>query len=148
MWYQHDERVNNCSTLVAFKNREVFGAILGVLVDFEDKYRELPAAEQEEVTNQIGGAITTEEPGREHPDLNRCITSVVGRGNMGGTRVILRGNSPYLTTGALAAAVCDRTLKDENRTAGFASPAKIFGARELATVLSDKGYLSCECEQF
>jgi short subunit dehydrogenase-like uncharacterized protein len=148
VWYQHDERVNNCTTLVAFKNREMFGAILGVLVDFEEKYRELPPAEQEAVTNQIGGAITTEEPGREDPNLNRHITSVVGRGNTGGVRVILRGNSPYRQTGALAAEACRRVLLGKIRETGFASPAAVFGAHELAAALSELGYLAWETSTF
>ena len=148
VWYQHDERVNNCMTMVAFKNREVFGAILGVLVDFEEKYRELSPEEQEEVTNQIGGVITTEEPGREDPDLNRHITSVVGRGNTGGVRVILRGNSPYRQTGALAAEACRRVLLGKSRATGFVSPAQAFGAHELASALSERGYLAWEISRY
>jgi short subunit dehydrogenase-like uncharacterized protein len=140
--------VNNCITMVAFKNREVFGAILGVLVDFEEKYRDLPPDEQEAVTNQIGGAITTEEPGRESPDLNRQITSCVGRGNTGGVRVILRGNSPYRQTGALAAEACRRVLLGKDRAAGFVSPAQAFGAHELASALSELGYLAWETSTF
>jgi short subunit dehydrogenase-like uncharacterized protein len=148
VWYEHDNRVNNCTTLVAFKNREIFAAILGVLVDFEEKYRELPAEEQEEVTNQIGGAITTEEPGREDPNLNRNITSCIGRGNTGGVRVVMRGNSPYRQTGALAAEACRRVLLGLNRADGFVSPAKAFGARELAAALSEQGYLAWETSSF
>lgn len=148
VWYQNDERVNNCTTLVAFKNREIFAAILGVLVDFEEKYRELPLKEQEAVTNQIGAAITTEEPGREDPDLNRYITSVVGRGNTGGVRVILRGNSAYRSTGALAAEACQRVLLGKFRQTGFASPAGVFGAHELAAALSERGYLAWKASSF
>jgi len=148
VWYQNDERVSNCTTMVAFKNREIFAAILGVLVEFEEKYRELPADEQEAVTNQIGGVITTEEPDREDPDRNRHITSVVGRGNTGGVRVILRGNSPYLQTGALAAEACRRVLTGKSRAAGFVSPAEAFGARELASALSELGYLAWETSTF
>ena len=147
IWYQHDERVSNCSTLVAFKNREMFSAILGVLVDFEEKYRGLSPEEQAKVTNEIGGAITTEEPGREDPNINRHVTSVVGRGNMGGVRVILRGNSPYAQTGALAAEVCRRIIGGKQRSTGFSSPAQAFGARELAAALSEKGYLSWDIKQ-
>jgi len=148
IWYQHDRRVNNCTTLVAFKNREMFGAILSVLKEFEEKYRGLSLEEQEEVTNNLGGAITTEEPGREVPDLNRHITSCVGRGNTGGVRVILRGNSPYAQTGALAAEVCRRTLGGKHRAKGFASSAQAFGHRELAAYLSEKGYLAWEISRF
>ena len=148
VWYEHDSRVNNCTTLVAFKNREMFGAILGVLVDFEEKYRDLPADEQEEVTNQIGGAITTEEPGREDPNINRQVTSCIGRGNAGGVRIVMRGNSPYRQTGALAAEACRRVLLGSIQADGFVSPAKAFGARELAAALSAQGYLDWESSSF
>lgn len=148
VWYQHDERVTNCQTLVAFKNRDLFSAILGILVEFEEKYRDLPPEEQENVTNEIGGQVTPDEPGREVQDINRNITSVIGRGNTGGVRVILRANSPYAQTGAMAADVCRRIIAGKIFETGFVSPAKAFGARNLAAQLSEKGYLSWDVTRF
>lgn len=139
VWYEDDDRVRNTTVLVAFKNAAMFGAILGVLEEFEEKYRHLSAEEQEEVTNQIGGTIVSEEPGREDPDLNRCVIVCHGRGNMTSRSVILRGNSPYLQTGRLAATACQNILSGKLHAVGFAASVKAFGARTLMTCLAEQG---------
>jgi hypothetical protein len=144
VWFEDDDRVRNSTTLIAFKNPEMFGAILQVLVDFEEKHRHLSAEEQEEVTNQIGGAIVTEEPGREDPDLNRSIVVCHGRGNTVSRSVVLRGNSPYIQTGRLAAITVQRILSGKMRAVGFASPAEAFGTRELISCLAEEGLLAWE----
>lgn len=64
----------------------MFEALIGVLEEFEEKYRSLSAEEQELVTNEIGGTITLEEPSRENPDVNRSVISCIGRGNAGGVK--------------------------------------------------------------
>jgi hypothetical protein len=147
VWYENDDRVSNCSFLVAFRSREMFGAVLDVLTEFEKKYRDLPVEQQDEINNQIGGAIVTEEPSRENPDYNRHVTSVIGRGNTRGVRIVLRGNSPYLQTGAIAAEACRRILAGKLRATGFAPAVAAFGHRELATYLAELGYLSWCCEE-
>lgn len=140
LWYLDDPRVRNCSTLVGFKNQEMFSGVLGVLEEFEEKYRELSYDEQEKVTNDLGGQITTEEPGRENPDENRSVISCIGRGNMKGVTVVMRGNSPYLQTGALAAEAAKRILDGKLLAAGFQSPAKAIGARNIVGCWADHGY--------
>lgn len=140
IWYHGDKRVRSCATLVAFRNQEMFGAILQVLQEFEEKHRRLPREEQERITNEIGGAIVTQEPAREDPDVNRCVLSCIGRSNTGGVSIVLRGNSPYIQTGVLAAEACSRLLGDRSRARGFASPAQAFGARDLVAALAEGGY--------
>ncbi len=140
IWYLDDDRVQNCSTLVAFRDQNMMDAILGVLVEFEEKYRDLPRDEQERITNEIGGAMVSEEPGREDPRLNHSVISCKGRGSTGGVSVILRGNSPYIQTGVIAATACDRILKGQCRAQGFASAAAAFGARVLLAAMAENGY--------
>lgn len=142
VWYQHDERVTNCTTLVAFKDQAMFGAVLSVLEQFEQEHRSKSAEEQESVTNDIGGTITETEPDRENPDENRSVISCIGRGNMTGVSVILRGNSPYLQTGQLNAEACRRIMDGRLKKAGFQSAAQAFGARELMSALAERGYHS------
>ncbi|MEO5598832.1 MAG: DUF5938 domain-containing protein [Novosphingobium sp.] len=144
LWYQHDPRVTNCTTLVGFKNQVMFGAVLKVLEEFEQKYRHLDAQEQERVTNELGGAITAVEPDRENPDRNRSVISCIGRGNAGGVSVILRGNSPYLQTGALAAEASRRILGGRLLATGFQSPAQALGARAILGAWAERGYHSWE----
>lgn len=142
VWYRDDPRVRNCATLVGFKNQVMFGAILKVLEEFEEKYRHLGADEQERVTNDLGGQITEVEPDREDPDRNRSVISCVGRGNMTGVSVVMRGNSPYLQTGALAAEACRRILDGRLLATGFQSPAKAIGARAILNCWAEHGYHS------
>ena len=115
---------------------------LKVLEEFEEKYRHLGADEQERVTNDLGGQITEVEPDREDPDRNRSVISCVGRGNMTGVSVVMRGNSPYLQTGALAAEACRRILDGRLLATGFQSPAKAIGARAILNCWAEHGYHS------
>ncbi len=140
IWYEDDERVRNCSTLVAFKNQAMFAAVHGVLKDFEEKYREASAEEQEEATNTIGGQIVAEEPGREDPEINRCVICCHARGNNASTTVVLRGNSPYIQTGVFAAEACRRIINGSLTQFGFKSPAQAFGHRELLAAIAEQGY--------
>lgn len=144
VWFEKDERVTNSSTLVGFKNEAMFGGILQVLKEFEEKYRSLSTEEQEAVTNKIGGAITPEEPARENPDVNRTVISCIGRGNAVGVNVVLRGNSPYLQTGALAAEACNRILSGQLLATGFQPIAKAIGARNIISAWADLGYHTWE----
>jgi hypothetical protein len=140
VWYEHDPRVNNCVTLVAFRKDVMFGAVIDVLSDFEKKYRHLPEDQHEKITNEIAAALISVEPGRENPDVNRSVISCIGRGNCTGVKVILRGNSPYLQTGALAAEACRRILDGRLLATGFQSSVKAFGARALLAALAERGY--------
>ena len=144
VWFEKDDRVTNCSTLVGFKNENMFNGILQVLQEFEEKYRSLSAEEQEVVTNEIGGTITPEEPSREIPDVNRTVLSCIGRGNTGGVNVVLRGNSPYLQTGALAAEACNRILSGQLLKTGFQPITKAIGARNIIAAWADLGYYTWE----
>lgn len=147
VWYEQDARVANCATLVAFKNALMFDAVIRTLEEFEEKYRHLPDAEQEAVCNRLGGELTQAEPGREDPNVNRSVISCIGRGNVSGVRVVLRGNSPYIQTGVLGAETCRRILGGELLATGFQSPARAFGARNLMAAWAEHGYHSHEVER-
>ncbi|MCC7413122.1 MAG: saccharopine dehydrogenase NADP-binding domain-containing protein [Gammaproteobacteria bacterium] len=144
IWYEHDARVHNCSVLVAFRNQAMLDAILGLLVDFEREHGDKPEAQKEQITNEIGNKLVWEEPGREEPHLNRSIISCQGRGDTSSVSVILRGNSPYIQTGVIAAEACDRILKSQHRSVGFTSGGITIGARRLIAANADRGYLSWE----
>ena len=146
VWYEQDARVANCATLVAFKNPVMFDAVIRTLEEFEAKYRHLPQVEQEAVCNRLGGELTQAEPAREDPDVNRSVISCIGRGNVSGIRVVLRGNSPYIQTGLLGAEACRRILEGQLLATGFQSPAKAFGARNLMALWAQHGYHCSEAE--
>jgi len=140
IWYRDDPRVTNCTVLVGFKNQTLFGGVLKVLEDFERDHRHLDSEAQEAVTNEIGRKITEVEPEREDPARNRSVISCIGRGDMAGVTVTLRGNSPYLQTGALAAEACRRILDGRLLAKGFVSPGKAFGARAILNAWAERGY--------
>ncbi|MES2262580.1 MAG: DUF5938 domain-containing protein [Pseudomonadota bacterium] len=142
VWFAHDQRVSNCTVLTSFRNQERFNAVVGMLRQFEQEARQLDAQGQEDLTNQWGRDITTAEPGRENPDVNRCMLSCQGRGNTASVSVILRGNSPYAQTGVLNAEAARRVMRGQLLESGFVSPARAFGARNLMAALAEEGYMS------
>ena len=115
-----------------------------MLQKFEAECRHLDHDKREEITNLWGQSITQVEPGRENPDINRCILSCYGRGNTQSVSVILRGNSPYAQTGVLGAEAARRVLRGQLKATGFVSPAQAFGARNLLAAQAEEGYLAYE----
>ncbi|HJV27701.1 MAG TPA: DUF5938 domain-containing protein [Aromatoleum sp.] len=142
VWYEGDARVRNCRVLVSFRNQAAFGAVFGMLQRFEQECRDLPPDEQERLTNQWGADLTTAEPSREDPDVNRCVLSCHARGNTQSVSVVLRGNSPYIQTGVLGAEAARRVLRGQLQAVGFVSPTQAFGARNLLGALAEEGYLA------
>lgn len=142
VWFEDDPRVNNCSILVAFRNADMVGAVIGMVEEFEEKYSHLEGDAREQQTNAMGNTLVSEEPPREDPDVNRSIISCKARGNTESVNVVLRGNAPYLQTAVFAAEACKRILHGEQRGAGAISPAAAFGARELIASVAQRGYLT------
>ncbi|MCX7171928.1 MAG: DUF5938 domain-containing protein, partial [Proteobacteria bacterium] len=146
LWYEDDKRVSNIKVLVAFRNQEAMKAILGILQKFEVEARHLSYEEQEVWTNTWGAAITQVEPPRENPDVNRSVLSCYARGNTNSLSVILRGNSPYIQTGVIAAEAARRALLGQLKAVGFCSPTALVGARNLMGVLVEEGYLAWDAK--
>lgn len=146
IWFQNDPRVRNCSTMVSFRNQQMFDVLLGLLHKFEAEARHLPQAERDALTNGWGAQMTPAEPEREDPDANRCVLACYGRGRTASTAVILRGNSPYCQTGVFGAEMARRVLDNTLYRTGFASPTQALGARELLAVQAREGYLNWTVE--
>ncbi|MCG3168660.1 MAG: hypothetical protein CALGDGBN_00157 [Pseudomonadales bacterium] len=144
VWYANDPRVASCSVLVAFRNQDMLRAIVALLVDFEQKHRHLPVAEQEQITNTLGNQLVSSEPGREVPARNRSIVSCHGRGDTGSVTVVLRGNAPYIQTGIFVAEAMRTILLGRQRGQGFTAPAAAFGAREMIAAAAAAGQLAWE----
>lgn len=143
-WYRKDKRVRNCTVLVAFKNREIMAWVVGRITEWYETLRDKPRAEQEEITNEWGNGLVSEEPPREIPDENRSQISCHGRGNNKSVTVVLRGNCPYIQAGVWAAEGVRRILNGQLLEVGYASPCKAFGHRELLAATAEGGYLTWE----
>jgi hypothetical protein len=146
VWFEGDERVRNCRVLTSFRNQVMFQAVMGMLERFEKECRNLSPDEQERITNQWSGEVTSVEPPREDPEVNRCVLSCYGRGTTASVNVVLRGNSPYIQTGILGADAARRVLQGQLQGVGFISPAKAFGARNLLTSLAAEGHLDWQVQ--
>lgn len=142
IWYETDPRVNNCSVLVAFRDQALVDAVLGLLVEFEEKHKGAPDNERERITNEMGNRLVSQEPEREQPALNRSIVSCHGRGDTESVSVVLRGNCPYVQTAVIAAEAADRILRGRHRAVGFTSAGAAFGARSLIAANAERGYLA------
>ncbi|MEH6577683.1 MAG: DUF5938 domain-containing protein [Amphritea sp.] len=147
VWYENDHRVRNCSVLVAFKNQAVANWVIGRISDWFDNYRSLPRQDQEKAFVEWGASLVSEEPARENPDENRSVISCHGRGNTASVNVVLRGNSPYIQTGVMAAEAVRRILIGRLYATGFASACEAFGHRELISAMAEEGYLTWEATQ-
>ncbi|HTR17340.1 MAG TPA: DUF5938 domain-containing protein [Acetobacteraceae bacterium] len=148
VWFEGDPRVSNCRVLTSFRDQDRFNAVVGVLQKFEAECRHLDPARQEEITNEWGKGITQTEPSRENPDVNRCVLSCQGRGNVNSVSVILRGNSPYAQTGVFGAEAARRILRGQLNKTGFVSASQAFGARNLLAAQAEEGYLSYEVKSY
>ncbi|RLA47509.1 MAG: saccharopine dehydrogenase [Gammaproteobacteria bacterium] len=142
VWYENDDRVSNCSVMVAFRNEEMVGAVIDAIKGFEENSGSLEGEAREQQTNAMGNAMVSEEPDREDPNINRSIISCKARGNTASVNVVLRGSGPYLQTATFAAEACKRLLNGQQRGVGAISPAAAFGARELIAAVAERGYLT------
>ncbi|NQD92112.1 saccharopine dehydrogenase [Pseudomonas sp. CrR25] len=139
VWYLDDPRVRNCSMLVNFGKPEVMKTVLQLTREFNEKYKDLPQAEQEQVTNGWGSNMTPVEPPREDPLTCRAVISCHASGPASQSTVILQGNCGYEQAGAVAVKAIELILADKIRCTGFVSPGAAFGARNLVESLERAG---------
>jgi short subunit dehydrogenase-like uncharacterized protein len=144
VWFEHDPRVLNCTTLVSFTNQAAMAHTLHLMREFEEKYKKQPREKQEEATNKWGHAIMSGEPHREDLEIHRTIVACFGRGRTRGVSAILWGTCGYNQTGAIAAIAIERVLRGKIHATGFASPAAVFGARSLMREWAEEGLVEVE----
>jgi short subunit dehydrogenase-like uncharacterized protein len=145
IWLEHEQRVLNCSVLVAFPKGPLVDFVVGRMKEYSELAKTHSQQELEEVTNTWGMAIAT-TPQREVPRINQTMISVWARGTTGGKQILLHVTSPYLSTGALCAIAAGRLLKGELLATGFQPATRAFGHRQLMSGLAEEG-LHCWSEQ-
>ena len=144
VWYEGDSRVSNCQVLTALK-REVIDYVVGLMKEFEEKYKHATREEQDRATNEWGSALIDQEPPRQHPDIDRVLISCLARGRTRSRHVSLPNACSYTQTAVIAVAAIQRLLSGRVSVAGFAPPAAAFGARYLINAMSDEG-LHCHID--
>jgi hypothetical protein len=86
------------------------------------------------------------DPPAEEPATQRFVIKVIGEGRGKRVKAILRGHSPYISTGFIAAFAAQAVLEGKAQRTGYASLAQAFGAsyvlgrlQEIGTELSFDG---------
>ena len=139
IWYQNDDRVRNCHVLTAFGS-PMFIHVIKILEDFEVEHRHKSQEEREAATNAIGHQLVAAEPAREVPEVNRTVTSVLGRGDRASVEVVIHGNCGYRQTGLMGAEFIRRILAGKILKTGFQAATHAFGARNIINALAERGY--------
>ena len=137
--YQHDARVRYCRSMVGFYDNAAMRTVHGLTQRWEEEFKHLPSAAQDQVVAQFAAATSPTMPPRERTTLNRSVDIAVGRGQLASVRASVKSITPYITTGALQTACVMKLLDGETRKVGFASACQAFGHRYLLGFMEQRG---------
>ena len=145
IWFENDDRVINCRTLVTFTNQGLMQLLIDRMKEFESVYQHKSQQEQEEVTNKWAMEIAPEgEPAAEDPLIHRCINSCHGRGTLNMHSVALPVLGGYALTAALGYVLIDTLLAGTHQASGFASANQVVGTKKLLRRLQAEGAVGNE----
>jgi hypothetical protein len=140
LFFEHDPRVINCSTLVTFRNQGLMAMLGPKMEEFRDRYAHLSPAEQEAATNAWASEIAPQgDMPREDFSQHRVQFSCHGRGTLVARSVAIWGVTGYVMTGVIGAVTIDRLLAKRQTGAGFVSATQIVGPRRMRAELESEG---------
>jgi hypothetical protein len=139
VYFENDPRVRSCVSCVGFYDNDAMKMVHSLGQKWEDEYKHLPPAAQDEVLRQIVAATTPSMPPRERTTLVRMVDTAIGRGQLSAVRATVHGTTAYIATGALQTAAAIKLLDGDTSKVGFASGSKAFGHRYLLGFLEERG---------
>jgi Family of unknown function (DUF5938)/Saccharopine dehydrogenase NADP binding domain len=139
VYFENDPRVRSCVSCVGFYDNDAMKMVHSLGQKWEDEYKHLPPAAQDEVLRQIVAATTPSMPPRERTTLVRMVDTAIGRGQLSAVRATVHGATAYIATGALQTAAAIKLLDGDTSKVGFASGSKAFGHRYLLGFLEERG---------
>jgi hypothetical protein len=140
VFYEHDPRVRNCTTLVAFRNQALMGILIPKMADFQKNYARLPSEEQEKATNAWAMEIAPKgDMAREDYNQHRVLFTCHGRGTLVARSIAIWGATGYVMTGVFGAATIDCLLLNRAKAVGFQSATQVVGSKRLHGELSADG---------
>jgi short subunit dehydrogenase-like uncharacterized protein len=142
VWFENDPRVRNVQVLAGATSRPLMEGVLAMERDFVDNIAHLPHDQQAAALAQRAAAVQDSMPPRENPLQHRTTDSVMGRGSLASSHVVLFGTCAYKQTGVLQATAAAHLLHAAPKAVGFASPCAAFGYRELLAALESYGLTS------
>ncbi len=140
LYYEADDRVINCSTMVTFQNQALMEMLVPKMQEFAEKYAHLSEAEQEAATNAWASQIAPEgDQPREDYSQHRVLFTCHGRGTLVARSTATWGVTGYVMTGLIGATTIDCLLKSRHRAVGFQSPVFVVGVKPMRAALEDGG---------
>jgi hypothetical protein len=134
-------RVRNCKVLTAIGEHLIDGIIQAIRA-FNEKSPGLDPAGREALTNAIGDQISTGEPPKDHPDVQRGVIVVYGQSRTRTTSYVMNLSAAYTWTGEISAEAARLILEGQLRKPGFQSMATAFDHRQLIRTFNALGYCS------
>jgi hypothetical protein len=134
-------RVRNCKVLTAIGEHLIDGIIQAVKA-FNAQAPGLDAAGREALTNAIGMQISTGEPPKDHPDVQRGVIVVYGQSRTKTTSYVMNLSAAYTWTGEIQAESALLLLTGQLKKSGFQSVATAFDHRQLIRTFNALGFCS------
>ena len=142
LFYEHDDRVINCSTLVTFLNQGLMGLLVPKMQEFAEKYAHLSGEEQEAATNAWAMQIAPEgDMPREDYLQHRVLFTCHGRGTLVARSTATWGVTGYVMTGTIGAVTIDTLLLGRQRAVGFQPATSVVGVDRMRGELTSEGVL-------
>jgi len=142
LFFEHDPRVINCSTLVTFMNQSLMGLLVPKMKEFAEKYAHLSAEEQEQATNTWALEIAPQgDMPREDFQKHRVIYSCHGRGTLVARSTATWAVTGYVFTGTVGAATIDHLLRNRQTVAGFQPATAVVGIPRMRAEVIEAGVL-------
>lgn len=140
IFYEHDPRVINCSTMVTFQNQALMQLLVPKMQEFAEKYAHLSIEEQEKATNAWASEIAPQgDQPREDFSKHRVLFTCHGRGTLVARSTATWGVTGYVLTALIGVAAIDTLLQGRERAVGFVPANLVTGNGRMRSVLEDGG---------
>jgi hypothetical protein len=137
----HKGRVRNCRVLTAI-GEHMIDPIIQAIRAFNQQSPGLDQAGREALTNAIADQISSGEPPKDHPDVQRGVIVVHGQSRTKTVSYVMNLSAAYTWTGEISAEAARLILDGQLRKPGFQSVATAFSHRELIRTFNALGYCS------
>jgi len=134
-------RVRNCRVLTAI-GEHMIDPVIQAIRAFNERAGALDQAGREALTNAIAGQISTGEPPKDHPDVQRGVIVVHGQSRTRTTSYVMNLSAAYTWTGEISAECARLILDGKLRRPGFQSAATAFDHRQLIRTFNALGFCS------
>jgi len=139
VWYKNHPQAANVKSFGGLLNRQIMENVLATEKHYETAIRPLPKAEQEKKLAEMANSVQTGTPPRENAREQRTIDVIAGRGSLDGGQAVLFGTCCYKQTGLMQAFGAHNLIHHPPKQVGYASPAAVFGHREILSTLEAHG---------